>query len=571
MLERGGCLPVAELLVEALQRVGCVARRQSGPAEILIRPRAALAVGRRVQEVAVRRKVSAARIADAERRVIPRPVGRERKQIRGIRRRHADDVRVPADRPLQRGLAVAKEIVGAADTRAEIPPVRDVLRGRNPSLGDEEAGRRDKRRARHVDVVVAQPEVHRQAANPRARPLILHVDRGIERGLFEMRRRREQLQRHGALVIECIENRPVRHEQIGAVFFVVARRDLSHVHAALQVMRAGDVGDRELLVVLPARQRRVRRAARRRSVGRPVFQVERLFRDLDAVEVDPLAALVRLRDVIGAAGKGQENPVRHRIRPRRSEVVVRFIFVLSGRFRSDQRPALRPEQRVDAVAVVLKRSPDDDLVLLGGLQREPQAVVTVEVVAARGPAEVRLVQHALRLCELVPVDPGGILLRDALAGGAEEPQLVSFDRTADARRRLHELLDRRKACRGGVEAACEQLVVDVVALKAGSRVRDVRGAREDVAAVLRDHVQLHTARVAVRAYSARLGHHFLKGDAIEDENAGVCGRHLGVHAVDDGLRVRRSVNREPRLRPVAQRAGRAVTFVVQHRAGQDRD
>ena len=191
VLERDRRLPVVELLVEAGQRIGSVARRQPRPPEVLIRPRAALPVGRRVQLIAIGNEVAGSRIANAERRVVPRPVRGEREQIRRVRRRDTDDVRVAAERPFQRGLAVAKEIVGAAETRAEIPPMRDVLRGGNPSLRHEEPGGRDERRARHVDVVVAQSQIHRETAK---RPLILRVDRGIERGLLEVRRRGEQLQ-----------------------------------------------------------------------------------------------------------------------------------------------------------------------------------------------------------------------------------------------------------------------------------------------------------------------------------------------------------------------------------------
>ena len=100
-------------------------------------------------------------------------------------------------------------------------------------------------------------------------------------------------------------------------FVVVAGLDLADVQAGLEVVRSGDVRDRELLVVLPAGQRRVGRSAGRRAVRRAVFQVERLFRDLDAVFVDTRAALVRLRDVIRAARDHEQHPVGRRVRPRR--------------------------------------------------------------------------------------------------------------------------------------------------------------------------------------------------------------------------------------------------------------
>ena len=336
-------------------------------------------------------------------------------------------------------------------------------------------------------------------------------------------------------------------------------------------MRAGDIRQRDLLVILPARQRRIRRPAGRGAIRGAVLQVERLFGDLDAVDVDALAALVLLRDVVGAARRREQHPARHWIRPRARQVEVRLVLVLGRRFRRHQRAALRPEQRVDAVAVVLKRSADNDLVLLGRLECEAEAVVAIEVVAVRRPGEVGLVEHALRLLQLVPVDARGVLLRDALARRAKEPQLVPLERAADAGCRLDELLDRREACRGDAEAAREQLVVDVVALQVRPGEREVRDAGEDVAAVLRDHVQLHAAGIAVRSDAARLGDHFLKGGAVEDEDACIGRCHLGVHAVDDRLRVRRAVNREPGLRPIAQRAGCTVAFVVQHRPGQHRN
>src|SRR6185503_13499608 len=110
------------------------------------------------------------------------------------------------------------------------------------------------------------------------------------------------------------------------------------------------------------------------------------------------------------------------------------VLVLGRRFWGDERAALGAEQGVDAVAVVLKRAANDDFVPLVGLQREAKTVVAIEVIARRGTGEVRLVEHALRLFQLVPVDAGRVLLRDALARRAVEPELVPFDRTADADR-----------------------------------------------------------------------------------------------------------------------------------------
>ena len=149
--------------------------------------------------------------------------------------------------------------------------MRDVFGRRDAALTDEKSRRRHERGTPHVDVVVAQPEIDGHAMDG---PLILRVEGDVACGFFEVRRRREQLERHWTLVVERIQDRAVRHEQVRAVLAVVARLHLPQIQSGFEVMRAGDVGQRDLLMVLPPRQRRIRRSARGGAVGRAVFQID---------------------------------------------------------------------------------------------------------------------------------------------------------------------------------------------------------------------------------------------------------------------------------------------------------
>src|SRR5207253_8235738 len=124
----------------------------------------------------------------------------------------------------------------------------------------------------------------------------------------------------------------------------------------------------------------------------------------------------------------------------------------------------------------------------------------------------------LRLRELVEIQTFGVLLRHTLAERGEEPELVAADGTTEGGGRIPELLDRADPLR--VEVTREQRVVDVARFEARADVGEGGEPREDVAAVARNHVELHAAAVAIGAHAAGLDDHFLDVDLVVDEDAG---------------------------------------------------
>ncbi len=106
---------------------------------------------------------------------------------------------------------------------------------------------------------------------------------------------------------------------------------------------------------------------------------------------------------------------------------------------------------------------------------------------------------------------------DAAPAG-EEPELVPQDGAAEPDVDVAQLVD----ARAGAQALGQQFVGDVVGLPVLVAAAEKRLATEDVAAVLRNHVDAHAARGHVRRDAARLVGHFGHGGVAE------VGLHLPV-------------------------------------------
>src|SRR5205085_4911827 len=100
VLYRHRALPVGVLPIPSAQH----ARRVARPDELTegqVRPRTALTVGHRIAQIAIGSVIAI--------RVVPRARRRARQVVGGIAGGGANDVRVVANRRLQRGLAVAEQ------------------------------------------------------------------------------------------------------------------------------------------------------------------------------------------------------------------------------------------------------------------------------------------------------------------------------------------------------------------------------------------------------------------------------------------------------------------------------
>jgi hypothetical protein len=173
----------------------------------------------------------------------------------------------------------------------------------------------------------------------------------------------------------------------------------------------------------------------------------------------------------------------------------------------------------------------------------------------------------LRLLRLVPVDAVGELLRHPFPGGGKEPQFVPLDRSAESLPRVTEFLERSDAIR--IDVTSDQFRRDVLGRQLRTRIRYRGDARELVAAVLRDHVDLHAAAVAVRADTARFDDDLLDVQLVVDEDPLRRVGQLLVHAVDVRLRLGSAMHAVARLRPVAGAADPAVELLRQRCSRDD--
>ena len=242
-LHAGGELPVGvRTLVPPGQRVWVVAGAGARAPEVGIRHRAALGIGRRVEQLAVRYEVavcvgpgSRRRVDETRRRIHVRGVCRIRARAAGIRCAVERQILVEAD--FQRRLAIAKRVVRRTGPRLQVVP-RDALRLREGEI----AVRRERTRAhrllgkRNMKVVVTESARHGQLFHG---PPIL--DEGSMIALVDQRPegRGQQRQLIGHAVVE-----PEARWRIDAVRFLVLALE-SEVEARLEIVRSGDIGGRE--------------------------------------------------------------------------------------------------------------------------------------------------------------------------------------------------------------------------------------------------------------------------------------------------------------------------------------
>ena len=175
-------IPV-ELAAAAMQHFVRPARRRLQAPEVLVRQWTALAVQTAVQQVTVRDVVPVG--------VGPRAVDLvDRCRDRVVRLWDGERVLrdIAAERHFDRGLAVAEQVVRAAETRAPVLPVRHIRHCGEGTVLDEPRGRNVLLGNVRVEVIEPHAVVQRQAPN---RPLILRVDAhvGLDTLVIVVRRR----------------------------------------------------------------------------------------------------------------------------------------------------------------------------------------------------------------------------------------------------------------------------------------------------------------------------------------------------------------------------------------------
>ena len=168
--------------VPTVEDFGIVGLEDHGPAEVLVEPGPALAVGRRVHQVAIGTVVASARVpdregggvipiarrigGDAERRLLEPAVGSER-VVGG---------RIPPQAELERRLAVAKHVVRRAEPRVDVFRTdAGVLRRKAQRRRQKPIGDKGGLRVVAADVLEANASLQRQAPG---RPLVLGIKGG---------------------------------------------------------------------------------------------------------------------------------------------------------------------------------------------------------------------------------------------------------------------------------------------------------------------------------------------------------------------------------------------------------
>src|SRR5688500_10256664 len=144
---------------------------------VQIGPRLALTVRRGVHQVAVGDKIPTTRVADREGRVAPAPAGgldeRHGRVVDGVDVAVERRLQVLAEADLQRGLAIAGQVVGAAHARRDVVVAAHALRAREGERRPK-AVRLDDAvfayGAEAADMLIPQAALERE---PAARPLVL--------------------------------------------------------------------------------------------------------------------------------------------------------------------------------------------------------------------------------------------------------------------------------------------------------------------------------------------------------------------------------------------------------------
>ena len=186
-----------------------------------------------------------------------------------------------------------------------------------------------------------------------------------------------------------------------------------------------------------------------------------------------------------------------------------------------------------------------------GLPGQPDGGIPGILVGGGRPAQIGLIEERRGGLQLVEVISLLKLLVPAFPVRAEEPQPISPDRPAERQGDVVVVLE--SADVAGIEIAGSQFGVDVVGFQARAGIAVAEPAREPVAAIALDDVQLHAAGVPVRAHAVGLDDDFLKRRLVEDEDAVGNADHL-AHAVDDRFGHRCAMQRVGELRGVVDAA-----------------
>ena len=125
LLDAGAEIPAVLPNVPAVEHLGVVGRGDDVLAEVLVGPGPALAVGRRVHQVAVGCEVASPRVADREGEIVPIAVGAGGDAVRrllepAVRAVRVVGGRIPPQAELERRLAVAKQVVRRAEPRVDV-------------------------------------------------------------------------------------------------------------------------------------------------------------------------------------------------------------------------------------------------------------------------------------------------------------------------------------------------------------------------------------------------------------------------------------------------------------------
>ena len=523
--------------------------------ECEVRPQSALAVGRRVAQIAVRNVIPV--------RVSPRPRRAGRLVQCRVIQRTREVGRKPTQRRLDRGPAVAKHVVGGTQPRVQIIEIWRVPYRRKIARGHERAGRHVLFRNGPVKVVVPHAEVQRQLPD---RPLILREEAEVPRATQSLEWYGPDRDRLGRRAPERV--RPGAVDLVRVVGFVrFAFAVLVEVESCLEGMRAGDVGDGEPLMVLPVMLFPVTSGMRQRQSARAVSEVCCKIRDLNSVRSDALFPSGGIVEHVRRRARLNQQPARGAIRPRDERQVVEQVIVSPHGLGSRENAAvrLRFEQRPETTAIGLRLIGAHDLMLRAGLPRQSETVVPVVIVGIGRPTQIGLVQQDAplgvgvdRRGELVVVVALLILLVDRPPVPREEPQRIAHDRTAKHARRVIRLFDRgRKA-----KAPVAQSAIHIVALQARAGQPAEDASRERVASVFGHDVHLDAAGISFGRHAARLDHDFLKREIVEDED-GAPLQPL-THAVLQRHVVNRATPMNPELRALVEAADTVGARLVQH-------
>ena len=346
--------------------------------------------------------------------VVPRPRRGVDRRIHGTVRAGDAGCRlpghIPAQEHLERGLAVAKQVVGGAQPRGEIPPGRHVIYPLEIARGHPSPRRQVQFGDVRVEVIEPHAKIERHFSDG---PLILSVESELSLLHLIDVGRREVCDRLGHRV-------PKRVAQIVVDKSLAHPPRLHQGEPSLESMRTRDIGHSQPLVELAE------------LLGSPGHGGSKT-RASGAVPVIPRELQDRVV-VIGPARQKVANSPNHR-RPTSLEQeavggrqvpaglqpVVGLIQVSPGCFRRSERILYGPE----AVAVAFSNVSEVQLVPLRHLPRRAQAGLPVVVLCVGRPAEIGLVeQGALELVEIIP--------RQIRASGEpplakREPQLIFLD------------------------------------------------------------------------------------------------------------------------------------------------